>query len=253
MKQLIIAALACLSGMGAKAQVTEVRKAQEATKLDVTNGIEVIITKNDTAALKIEAVDWETAQKVVTKYKGNTLKLYLENPNGITGLVAIRVYVSLKQFPEIKASAGAVIKADGQWEADKATIHLSTGATFSGDLKINGVCTISAASGSGFRGVVHAGTLKVNVMGGAFAKLIGAVNLADVYCSSGSLQGGKLVCEKAEITAQNASAVSIQAKQKIKADTDASSAITYYGSPAEAEVGENAYTIKRYTNRLSLN
>ncbi len=253
MKHLFIAALACLAGMGANAQVTENRKAQVAQKIEVTNGIEVIITQSDTTALKIQAADWETCKKVVTKYKGNTLKLYLDNPGGISGLTSVKVYVSQSYLPEIKATSSAVVNARGKWEVSEVGINLATGATFSGDLKINGVCTINASSGSGFKGVVNAGVLKVNVVGGAFAKITGAVTFANVFCNSGSLQGGKLVCDKAEIMAQNASSVSIYATEKIKADTDTSSSITYYGSPQAAEVGENTYTIKRYTNKLSLN
>ncbi|KOS04621.1 hypothetical protein AM493_00125 [Flavobacterium akiainvivens] len=242
-----------LKGTVAQSQVTEVRKAQTAEKLEVTNGIEVIITKADTAALKIEASSWEMAKKVVTKYKGNTLKVYLEKPDSAGEYGAIRVFVSQNAFPEIKATAGAVIKADGKWQMQDARISLAIGATFNGDLSVDGVCNVSAASGSGFRGILHAGTLKASVTGGAFAKVIGTVQFADVYCNSGSLQGGKLVCEKAEVTAQNASAVSIQAKDKIKADTDTSSAITCYGKPGETETGENTYAVKRYIDSQSLN
>lgn len=253
MKQLIIAALACLAGTGAQAQVTETRIAQAAQKLEVTNGIEVIITQNDTAALKIEAADWDTAQKVVTKYKGNTLKVYLDNTNGQTATGAIKVYVSQSSFPQIKAGEGALVTVKGKWHTPEATIALATGATFCGDLQVAGVCKIDAASGSGFRGIVNVATLKATVSGGAYAKIMGTAGFATILCSSGTVQAGKLMCERAEVKAQKASAVSIQAKKAIKADTDTSSSITYYGSPEEAETGEGIYAIKRYTNRMSLN
>lgn len=253
MKHLFILAIVVLKSIAGQAQVTESREAKEAVKLEVKNGIEVIITQNDTVSLKVGASDWGTTRKVVTKYKGNTLKVYLENPDGITPTGNIRVYVSQKSFPEIKAEGGAAVKADRKWIIEEANISLATGATFSGDLKIRGACKINASSGAGFRGVIHAGTIKANVTGGAFVKITGTAAFANVFCNSGTLQGGKLICNKTEITAQNASAVSIQALEKIKADTDASSAITYYGSPEKTEVGENAYTIKRQTGKLSLN
>jgi hypothetical protein len=253
MKHLIILALMALKGIAAHAQVTEARQGKEAQKLSVTNGIEVIITKSDTIALKIEAADWETARKVVTKYKGNTLKIYIENPETINATSNIRVYIGQGTFPEIDAARGASVKAFGKWETQTAAINLKTGATFSGNLNVMGLCTVSVASGAGFRGVVHTTQLKTSITGGGFAKITGSAASADIFCNAGALQGGKLVCKKAKIMAQNASAISIQAVEKIQANTDASSAITYYGEPRDADIGENTYAIKRQTGKQTLN
>ena len=239
--------------MGAQAQSTEVRQAAAATKLEVKNGIEVVITQSDTLALKAEAASYEVLKKVVTKYSGNTLKIYLSNTEGLTNTGAIRVYLSQKNLPAIKAESGAAIKAAGKWHSSEADINLATGATFSGDLEVTGTCTVKAASGSGFRGIINTGTFNVTVLGGAYAKVMGTANLADIFCSSASVQAGRFICQKAGISAQNASAVCIQAKEFIKADTDPSSSITYYGEPERTQLGDNTYAIKKNTQKLNLN
>jgi len=254
MKQVIFSAIMCLTGIWAQAQSTETRHATtEATKLEVKNGIEVIITQNDTVALKVEADNAAILQKVVTKYNGSTLKVYLINLDADVMTGAVKVYISQKNLPEIKAEGSAAIKAAGKWKLQNAEINLASGATFTGQLDVVGNFNVKAVSGSGFRGTINAGTFKANIMSGAYAKVQGTANFANIYCSSGSLQAGKLICQSAEVTAQNASAICIQAKKFIKAETDTSSSVTYYGQPEGKQLGENSFAVKRYTNRSSLN
>jgi len=253
MKKVILTAFICLTGMWAQAQTTQVRQGKEATKIEVKDGIEVIITQNDTTAVKIETATAAILQKVVTKYSGNTLKISLDNPDGNMIDGAVTVYVSQKSFPLIKAQGGSAIKAAGKWAAENADIDLATGATFTGELEITGTFTVKAVSGAVFRGIINAGIFNGTLLSGASAKLQGTAKLANVYCSGGSLQAAKFICQKAKVLAQNASSVSIQAKEFIKAEADTSSSVTYYGEPGLTQLGDNTFAIKRNTNKLSLN
>jgi hypothetical protein len=254
MKQLAITALFCLTGMWAQAQTTETRSmAVTAAKLDVKNGIEVIIIQSDTLALRVETSDAQVLKQVITKYSGSTLKVYLNKPYSHTTAGTVKVYLSQKSLPAIKGEGGAAVKALGKWQLSEAKITLATGAHFTGELDLTGTCTVNAASGSGFRGLIKAATFKATATGGAFIKVMGSAGLADVSCNSGSVQAGKFNCGRALVVAQNASSVCIHATDSIKADTDASSSITYYGEPGKTETGDTTYTIKRETNKLSLN
>jgi hypothetical protein len=254
MKQLIITAITALTAIMAQAQVTETRTAKPATTLEVKNGIEVVYTQGNTNTLKVEANSREALDNVATEFKGNTLKVYIKNQTDLRPQVSIvRVFVTQPQITSFKVTNGAVVKAAGILEVADADIKLETGATFIGNIKTTGTCRIVSKNGSGFRGTVNAGKFKGDVTGGGYIKVSGNAADAQFFCSSASIQAGQFICKTADVMAKNASAVAIYTNTAIKISTDASSNITYYGDPAEIHLGDNAYSIQRATQKLTLN
>ncbi|WP_116787679.1 GIN domain-containing protein [Flavobacterium psychrotrophum] len=254
MKQLIIIAITALTGMMAQAQVTETRTAKPATTLEVKNGIEVIYTQGNATSVKVEANNREALDNVATEFKGNTLKVYIKNQAESKPQVStVRVFVTQPQVTGFKVTNGAVVKATGILEVADADIKLETGATFVGNIKATGTCRIVSKNGSGFRGTVNAGKFKGDVTAGGYIKISGSAADAQFFCSSASIQAGQFICKSADVMAKNASAVAIYTDTAIKISTDASSSITYYGEPAQINLGDNAYSIQRATQKLTLN
>jgi len=254
MKQLIIIALTTLTGIMAQAQVTETRTAQTVTALEVKNGIEVIYNQSNTNLLKVEADSRQTLDNVVTEVKGNTLKVYIKSSSAVNSHVAgIKVFVSQQNITGFKIQNGSVLKAPGIMETADLNIKLETGATFLGNIHATGTCSIISKNGSGFRGTVNTEKFKGDVTAGGYIKISGSATTAEFFCSSASIQAGQFICKKADVMAKNASAVAIYTDTAIKIGTDASSNITYYGEPAKIDLGENAYSIQRATQKLTLN
>lgn len=255
MKSSIITALAALTGFMAQAQQKETRTAENATGIEVKKGIEVIVTQNESPSLTVEASSRALLDNVATEYKKGILKIYFkeEETNTIANANSVKVYVSEKEITNLTASGSALVKLDGKVTAENMDIRLSGGATLSGDLAVSGNCHIKATTGSGFRGVLHGGTLTGDVLGGSFIKITGNTNDVKLYVSGGSVIAGKLLCAKADVQALNSSAVFVNASSFIKAEADGTSTITYYGTPHTAITGSNTYSIKRETQKLTLN
>jgi hypothetical protein len=254
MKNLFIAALTGLITLSAQAQVSETRKSSSATTIDVKNGIEVIFIQSNTPTLKVEADNAASLSRIVTEYKGSTLKVYMKDVEsaGVEHAKA-KVYVSQNNLDTFKASTGATIGTEGVVDLPELNFNLSSGATFIGTVTVKGTCSIKATGGSGFKGRVTTDVFKANVTGGAYVRVIGKANNADIYCGSASVMADNFQCKKANVRAQNASYASIFANEYIKADTDTSSSITYYGNPTDTDLGTNGYAVAKTGGKVALN
>lgn len=257
MKNLVITALLTIGSMGAFAQTSETRQSQDFTALEVKNGIQVIFTQSDDQSLKVESDDKAYLENIVTEYKGGTLKIYIREPKGNQSTVktpkTAKVYVSQNNVSNFKAITGASIKIVNTVVMDDITIKLASGASFTGMLQCKAKCSVKAESGSSFRGNLTAADFETNVTGGATVKIIGNTGTLIVFCNNGSLQAGKLMSEKSDIKAINASTAFVNVSKSIKAYTDDSSTITYYGEPIDVNLGDNSYAIKRDNLKLALN
>jgi len=255
MKLLLITAFTGLISLGAQAQVTQQRQAYDVTKIEVNNGIEVVFTQADTAALSVQTNSDANFANIITEYKSNTLKIYMKTPEDNKTLVIApaKVYVTQKNVTVFKVAGSAIVKSYNTLHMPQVSINVASGAMFIANMEIEGSCTVKVAGGAGFRGKVITDSFKGDARGGAYIRLSGTAKTADMYCSSASLQAGKFVCSWVEVFAKNASAVFIGADAYIKANADGSSAITYYGDPAKTEFGPNAYAVKRDNFNFTLN
>ncbi|MFP9113733.1 GIN domain-containing protein [Flavobacterium sp. RHBU_3] len=255
MKSTIITAFAAFMGFTAQAQQKETRAAENATGIEVKKGIEVVFTQSETPSLTVEASSRELLDNVATEYKKGILKIYFKNDeaNTLANANTVKVYVSENEITNFNLSNGSLLKLNGKVKAENLDIRLSGGATLIGELEVNGTCSVKAATGSGFRGVLHGGTLTADVLGGSFIRATGSVNDVKLYVSNASVQVGKLLCTKADVQAQQNSVVFVNADNYIKAEADGTSTVTYYGEPKTTITGTNTYSIQRDTQKLTLN
>lgn len=254
MKQFFIAAFTGLISLGVQAQVTEMRTAKEVHSLEVTNGIEVVFTQSDTISLKVTSNTTDNLNRIITTCKNGTLKISLKDTDSPTATQTLaKVYVSQKSISAFTASAGANIRANGKLNLEDVTISLSTGATLNAMINTSGNCSIDVKSGAGFRGVINSKDFSAKILSGGYIRTSGSTITADVYCSGGSLNAGKFMCNEVKIWAQKASSVSIYTNDSIKTDVDASSSVTYYGQPGKTSLGTNAYAVKRDSYKMVLN
>ena len=254
MKQFLITALLALAGMGAQAQTSETRKSENFNSLDVKNGIEVVFRQSNDPSLKVESDSNANLENIITEFSKGTLKIYMREPeNGRTILGTAKVYVSAANVTTFKAVTGASIKADGKLTVEELTVKLASGASFAGEAVCNTKCMVKAESGSMFRGLVNTKLFDGKASGGSTIKITGNAETTNVVCNNGSLIAGKFFSQRADIKTTNASTAFINAVKSISADADNTSSITYYGEPADVNLGTNMYAIKRDNLKLALN
>lgn len=251
MKSIIFTALTAVTTLTASAQATENREAQNVSSLEVKNGIEVVLTQGSTPQVKVESATANGLYNIATDFKKGTLKIYLKNAEGALG--TIRVYVTEAALTDIKVSNGASVKLNGALNQEALTLNLSGGGSFTGEVNTSAKFRVKATTGSVFRGIVHSGNFDTEITGGAVIKVVGTATTANVYSNAGTLQGGKLVTEKAIVTARNGATVFVNTTERIQTDTDAASTITYYGEPKQAVMAAETYSIERETKKLTLN
>ena len=253
MKQLVITALLALAGIGAQAQTSETRKSEDFNALEVKNGIDVVFTQSDQPSLKVESNSEANLEDIITEYKNGTLKIYmreLENGNAIRGVA--KVYISAGNVSNFKAVTGASVKVNGKLAVEELTVKLATGASFVAEAHTK-KCTVKAESGSMFRGYITTAAFNGKAAGGATIKISGSTETISAWCNNGSLMAGKFLCQRADVKTINASTAFVNASKSISVDADNSSSITYYGEPADVNLGSNMYAIKRDNLKLALN
>ena len=254
MKKLVFTTLLAIAGMGAQAQISETRKSENFNSLEVKNGIEVIFTQSNESSLKVESDNRENLEKIATEFKNGILKIYLKEPLNEKQMPGTaKIYVASSTVTDFKALTGSSIKLNGKLAVNNLTIKLASGASFTGEAKCTDKCIVKAESGAMFRGKIITDAFETKITGGASVKVIGTTNTAIVVCNSGTFLAGKFITKNADVKTSNASTAFVNSEESIKANTDTTSSITYYGEPMNVNLGENSYAIKRDNLKLALN
>ena len=247
MKKFLITALIAITGFAAQAQVQETRRISEFTRIEVKNGIEVIITQGDKASVKVESDDYNKIKNIMTEYNGDVLKIYGKGNVPVSdSYKVLRVYVTQKNITGLRASSGASIKLAAEMNANGLAIDLSSGATFKGKVNCAGAFKLDAGSGSYFDGIVVTDLFHGDLKGGAVVKIAGmAKNSVINSTNSATCLAANFKCQNVKVNAKNTSSVVVNVENSIKANSDDTASITYYGSPSETSLGAESYAVKR--------
>lgn len=244
MKQFLITALIALSGVMAQAQQS--RNTADFNKIDVQNGIELILTQGETSKVRVESA---MSHNIVTEVNGKTLKVYVKTQDVSTTdseAVPAKVYVTQKVINGLRAQAGAAITLVGQINIGGLAIDLSAGASFKGMIKCEGALQLNIRSGANFDGIVLTNFFEGNFKSGAVAKISGQANNAIIHSNTGATcLASNFIAQKATIDAKRTSSVVINVQKSIHATADTTASVTYYGSPERTMLGEDSYAFKR--------
>jgi hypothetical protein len=250
MKQLFIIAITAL-GLTAQAQVKETRNTGSFKNIEVINGVTLVYTQGEVSAVTAETETKDMMNSLVTRVVGNTLRIFMKESQGKKAQPhgAVKVYITQSSISRLKAASGASIKIEGSAYLDDLDVNLSSGASFTGKVTSNEF-VLNARSGSSFKGVVFTDAFTGNLRAGAGAKLTGTAKKATISTDSASTCiASTFVTDKAYVNAKGTSSVFIKVKDSIKATTDNSASITYYGEP-NVNLGEGSYAIKRFQDKL---
>jgi hypothetical protein len=190
------------------------------TALDVSSGIDAVVSIGATQSITAEAKDKRLLDDLQIKVDGITLKAYYDwsffDIFSFGDRDQIKLTITVPALTGIEASAGSDVEATGI-----AGDTLEFGASSGADLKVTGVAgksiDLSASSGAGL-------------------KVAGSCETGKANASSGSdLEADDLLCATMDANASSGSDLDVYASKSIKANASSGSDLTIHGNPAEVK------------------
>ena len=197
----------CMNGSGNK--VTENRKVNEFTKIEVSGGYTIKLVQDSSFSLAISADD-NLQKDIETDVSGD--KLIIKNKNICSGSEDIMITIGVRDLEEIKASGAVDIIGEGKINARDMGIKLS------GSTKV----TLD----------INAARLTTNASGSSEINLKGQASEHDLKLSgSSNVNALDLVTGIYNISTSGSSDCSINVLQELNIHSSGSSAIKYRGNP----------------------
>lgn len=190
------------------------------TALDISSGIDAVVTVGGTQSIIAEAKDPRLLDDLQLKVEGNTLKAYYDwsffDIFSFGDRDQIKLTIVAPALARVEASAGSDVEATGV-TGDTLEFGSSSGA----DL------TLRAVAGK---------TIGLNASSGAGLKIDGTCIDGKANSSSGSdLDAEHLLCATVDANASSGSDLDVHASKSLKANASSGSDLTVYGNPAEVD------------------
>ncbi|MEZ0610067.1 GIN domain-containing protein [Fibrella sp. WM1] len=201
MKQILI----CLSALGtlllaqtAFAQdVKKTRTISGISRLRASMGIETIVRLGDTESLHIEAKNIPE-DKILIEQDGDELILKLGLEASLDKKVrrSVKAYLTVRQLRGVSVSAGATVKGESTFEADRFDLSSKAGATVALTLNVR--------------------DLTVNSNSGATVNVSGTARSVSISAGSGaSVNAGDLVADVVDADAGSGASVRVNAQKEL--------------------------------------
>jgi hypothetical protein len=190
------------------------------TALDVSSGIDAVVSIGATQSITAEAKDKRLLDDLQLKVDGNTLKAYYDwsffDIFTFGNRDQIKLTITVPALEKIEASAGSDVVAAGV-SGDALEFGASSGA----DLSLSGVVGKS---------------IDLDASSGAGLKIEGTCETGKANASSGSdLDAEDLLCATMDANASSGSDLEVYASKSIKANASSGSDLSIYGNPAEVD------------------
>ncbi|WP_413999934.1 head GIN domain-containing protein [Flavobacterium sp. W1B] len=239
MIRLVLVITTYLVTMICQGQVSETRKLDGFSGIEVQTGIELIFTQKNSQSIKVETDDAEKMQKIKTVVNAGILKVFVKSnkdKSGTNRFKVLKVYVSQKDINSFGAGSGGSIKIIGEVNTDKMLLNLNSGSSFSGKIQSK-IIDLKLSSGSRFDGNIVTNTFNGDFGSGSSTRLVGKSKQALININSGaSCDAQNFSVDDVVVQANSAASISITANQSLKANASSASKIHYYGSPEKVEI-----------------
>ena len=220
-----------MTALLAQSQVSETRKADNFSKIEIASGIELHYKETqDETSVKVEANEANLTD-IITEVEGETLRI---STKGKTK--NIKVFVSARDVESFKASSKSRIIFENTIHTENISITLESGAYFKGYFKSNNYTNIEAGANTEFNGRIETTSFtgdfkshsKINISGNAQKATIRSAS--KTYCNARNF-----LTENTEVDSDN-SIVIITSKIKINVNATDNASVTYFGSPKKANI-----------------
>lgn len=190
------------------------------TALDISSGIDAVVTVGGTQSITAEATDKRLLDDLKLKVEGNTLKAYYDwsffDLFAFGNRDQIKLTIVAPALTKVEASAGSDVEATGV-TGDALEFNSSSGADLS----------LKAVAGK---------SIDLNASSGAGLEIEGTCETGTANASSGSdLEADDLLCVTMDANASSGSDLDAYASKSVKANASSGSDLTIHGNPAEVE------------------
>lgn len=192
--------------------------------IDVSTGIELILTKGNTEEVAVSASEVEYRNKIVTEVVNGILKIHYETKTGAINKVNqsknLKAYVSYKALDMLKVTTGAEVYIEGVLDASKLELTANTG----GDVK----------------GEVNIGDLKVDQNTGSKITLSGKVNNLEAEGGTGSkFMGENLKANTCNVEMSTGAGLYISVEKELNVKANTGGYIKYKGNAGIRDIKTN--------------
>lgn len=245
MLKLIITATMFITTLVCQGQVSETRKVEGFSKIEVASGIELSYKEtNGNASVKVEATEGNLTD-IITEVDGATLKITAKGK-----MKNAKVMVSAKGIESFKAVSKSRIVFEKKITSENIAIVLESGSYFKGYFKNSKITNVDAGSDTEFNGRIETETFvgnfrnnsKVNISGTAESALITSSRKS--YCNAKNFLTGNT-----EVDSDNA-IVMITSKNKINVNATNNASVTYFGSPKKVNLENESIGLKKQKRPL---
>lgn len=189
--------------------ISQIRDLKGFTKIEASNGINVIISMGELEKVEVKA-DENLMNTIITEVKNGVLKIYAKR--SIKKAKSSDVFVTVKELSSISGSAGVNIK--------------SLNCLTSADLKID------ASSGSDITLSVDCTVLSCSTSSGSDVKLSGKAKEFKADSSSGSdIKAFDLAADSSTVAASSGADIKINVLKYLSAEASSGGDIHYTGNP----------------------
>lgn len=253
MLKFIITTAMAMAALTGYAQVSENRKVNDFSKIEVESGIELFYMESDENLIRVEGDSKDGLDSVITETDGKTLRIYHVKRNKKQSESISKVFVAAKNVNSFKASSKSKLYFDRPVAADDIRIEILSGSYFRGTVKPNSKVTVKVSSGSLFSGGFETESFTGIFKSGATVSLTGKAKKATINTSSGAYCNAKnFFVDKMTATADTKSSALLNAREKIAKATDASS-ITFFGNPENLKTGYDSFAIVNKSGAITWN
>lgn len=230
-----------------QAQVSETRRVESFSKIEVASGIELHYKESQgEASVKVEANEGMPAE-ITTEIEGETLKIAAKGK-----AKNVKVWVAAKDVESFKAVSKSRIVFENTIHGENISIALGSGAYFKGYLKSNQLTNVETDANTEFNGRIETAFFtgnfknhsKINISGKA--KNANIKSASKAYCNATNF-----LTENTEVDADN-SIVTISSSKKINVNATDNASVTYFGSPKKANIGQESLTNTKKYKRPTL-
>lgn len=234
----IITSLTLLAvGLFANAQVKETRTVSPFTKIEITDGVELIFTQNDNYTLRVETTDGIGLSSLKTSNDSGVLKVSCKG----NGCEPVKVYVTSPVLAGIKASKNAHFAMTNPLHSKDFSAMLTSGATFNGIVKAEGIASLKAKSNSVFNIRVESDALNGNFQSGARVNLSGKSKNVKINTGDDALCNARnFITDSVSITAGDTSHVMVSTTDAIQVIVAEFATVKYFGFPSKVSINPEA-------------
>ena len=199
----------CIGGRDYGPIEKEVREVSDFDRIEVSHGIDVLLTMGKQEQLEVSAPE-DLLEHLVTEVKGGKLKIYYDRSFNWSN--DTKVYLTARKLEEIITSGGSDLTGENLLKAKSL------------DLKASG--------GSDIRLELSVRNLDVKISGGADVTLKGNAERLRADTSGGSdLKAFDLVVQEADLESSGGSDIKITVEEELIAKASGGSDIEYQGNP----------------------